>query len=116
MNAETQDSKQDQRNGGGCLVPIMFVVAIVFALLLGGVGGLMLEGEQLQRIVSYPDIPAPAPETLNFVPSAQTFAERGTCADPTAPVAGWEKGVGGQLPPCWASWSREEQNAFLRSH
>ena len=112
-----QDSKQqDQRSSGGCLVPIMFAVAIVLALVLGGVGGLVLEGEQLRAITTLPDIPAPAPETLNYVPSVQTFADRGTCGDPTAPVAGWEKGVGGVLPACWVTWTREQQNAFLRSH
>jgi len=113
-----QDSKQqDQRSNDGRLGPIMFVVAIVLAIALGGVGGIIVEGEQLrQAITTLPDIPAPEPETLNFVPSAQTFADRGTCANPTAPVAGWEKGVGGKLPPCWASWTREQQNAFLRSH
>jgi len=113
-----QDSKQqDQRSNGGCLVPIMFTVAIMLAIALGGVGGLMLEGEQLrQAITTFPDIPAPSPKTLNYVPSAQTFADRGTCADPTAPVAGWEKGVGGVLPPCWVTWTREQQNQFLRSH
>ena len=63
---------------------------------------------------SFPNIPAPAPETLNYVPSVQTFAEPvNDCPDPSQPWAGWEDGVGGVLPPCW---TREQQNAYMRSH
>lgn len=104
-----------QQSGGGCLLTALIMISICLALLVGAAGGVMLDGQQLQRQApNFPDIPAPA--TLNYVPSAQTFPDTGTCADPTAPVAGWEKGVGGELPPCWASWTREQQNAFLRSH
>ena len=108
----------DQRSNGGCLTAFLFTVAIVLALALGGVGGAMLDAPQMQRQTTiYPSIPAPAPEQLNYVPSAQVLTDVPTnCADPLAPSPGWEVGVGGQLPPCWASWSREQQNAFLRSH
>ncbi|MEO8270347.1 MAG: hypothetical protein ABI557_11555, partial [Aureliella sp.] len=92
---------------------IMLLMVIAFGVFGGA---LAVEGIAQRQVTIYPSIPAPAPETLNFVPSVQTFPDTGTCADPTAPVAGWEKGIGGQLPPCWATWSREQQNAFLRSH
>ena len=115
------EQKEDQRrNSNGCILGGLIAVAILMALVLGAAGGVMLEGQQRANVTIYPDIPAPVPETLNIVPSAQTFADTppvfDPCADPSAPVDGWEVGVGGQLPPCWSSWSREQQNQFLRSH
>ncbi len=111
------DQRSNERSNGGCLTAFLFAVAVVLALALGGVGGAMLDAPQMQRQTTiYPPLTV-VPETLHIVPSAQVLTDVPTnCADPLAPSPGWENGVGGQLPPCWASWSREQQNAFLRSH
>lgn len=100
-----QTNEQRSNGGGGWLLPALIMISLCLALLVGVAGGAMLN-----------DLPAPAPETLNYVPSVQTFADTGSCADPTAPVPNYEVGVGGVLPPCWSVWTREQQNAFLRSH
>lgn len=112
-------NEQKNSNGGNsCVMTGLIVIVILFSLTLGAFGGIVAEREGRTSTVTYPSIPAPAPETLNYVPSVQTFAEPvfDPCADPAAPVAGWENGVGGELPACWPSWTREQQNAFLRSH
>ena len=114
---------QNQQSNTGCVLNVI-VIGLLIVIAFGVFGGaLAMEGVAERKITIHPNIPAPAPAQLNYVPSAQTFAEPALsapvfdpCADPTSPVAGWEKGVGGQLPPCWASWTREQQNAFLRSH
>jgi len=107
------DNNKNSNGGNGCLVIALFASFLALGLALVQVGGVMMEGEQ-RAVVGYPDIPAPATETLNFVPSAQTFAEPlGDCPDPALPYAGWEDGVGGVLPPCW---TRVQQNAYMRSH
>lgn len=94
-------------NGGSCLMNAI-LLAILGVLIFAVFGGaLMAEAGTQSRVTIYPNIPAPAPAQLNYVPSVQTFAEPAPvfdpCADPTAPVAGWEKGIGGQMPPCWAN-------------
>ncbi len=114
---------QNNTGGGGCVMNTL-LLAILAVLVFSVFGGaLMAEAGERSQAPNFPSIPAPAPAQLNYVPSAQTFAEPAPpapafdpCADPTSPVAGWEKGVGGQLPACWAQWTREQQNAFLRSH
>lgn len=123
MSVQNSNSS-NQSTGGGWLLPALILISIGLALLVGAAGGAMLDEPSAQtQPTIYPHLPAPAPETLNYVPSTQTFAEPAPpapafdpCADPTSPVAGWEHGVGGQLPPCWSSWTREQQNDFLRSH
>ena len=112
-------SEQKNSNGGGngCVLGALIVVVVLFALVLGAIGGVAAEREGFARTTTiYPAIPAPQPEVLNYQPSVQTFADNGECGNPTAPVAGWEKGIGGALPPCWDRWTREQQNQFLRSH
>ena len=111
---------QNNTGGGGCVMNAL-LLAILAVLVFSVFGGaLMAEAGTRSQAPNYPSIPAPAPAQLNYVPSVQTFVEPAPvfdpCADPSAPVAGWEKGIGGQMPPCWASWTREQQNAFLRSH
>ncbi len=114
---------QNQQSNTGCVLNVI-VIGLLIVIAFGVFGGaLAVEGIAERQITIHPNIPAPEPAQLNYVPSAQTFAEPAPpapvfdpCADPTSPVAGWEHGIGGQLPPCWSSWSREQQNAFLRSH
>ena len=106
-------NEEKKSNGNGCVTIALITFVVAMGLAMGFVGGVMMEGEQ-RAVVVYPDIPAPPPAQLNFVPSAQVFAEPGgDCPDPSLPFAGWEDGVGGVLPPCW---TREEQNAYMRSH
>ena len=125
MSVQNSNSSNQSTGGGSCLLAALIMISICLALLLGAAGGAML-GEpraQIQTTI-YPkrsdDIPAPAPEQLHIVPSVQTVADsvNDPCAnaDPLADYAGWENGVGGQYPPCWASWTLARQNAFLRSH
>lgn len=112
--SKEKNQQNQQSSGNGCLLPVMFTVAVLLALALGGVGGAMLDVDTNRAVTIHPNIPAPAPETLNYVPSVQTFAEPlNDCPDPSLPYAGWEDGVGGVLPPCW---TREQQNAYMRSH
>lgn len=109
-------SEQKNSNGGnGCVMIGLIVIVILFSLTLGAFGGIVAEREGRTSTVTYPSIPAPAPAELNYVPSVQTFAQPATsdCPDPSQPYAGWEDGVGGVLPPCW---TREQQNAYMRSH
>lgn len=115
---QNQNSNSSNQSSGSCLLPALIMISIGLALLLGAAGGAMLDDPRAQtQTTTYPkrsdDIPAPA--TLNDVPSAQTFAVD-PCDYPTAPVPNYEVGVGGLLPPCWSVWTREQQNAFLRSH
>lgn len=114
------DQRDDQRSNNACLLTIMFLVAILLSMVVGGIAGTAIsDGQQQRQVTIYPDIPVD-PETLHVVPSVQTFVDPvlDNCdnVDPTAPIAGWEKGVGGQLPPCWSEWDRIQQNAFRRSH
>ena len=111
--------QNNAQSNTGCLlnaVIIMLLIVIAF----GVFGGAAVLDASTRQAPNFPNIPAPAPAQLNYVPSVQTFAEPAPvfdpCADPAAPVPGWEKGIGGELPPCWGSWTREQQNAFLRSH
>ena len=108
------DNNKNSNGGNGCVMNAI-LLAILAVLVFSVFGGaLMAEAGTRSAVTIYPDIPAPAPETLNFVPSAQTFAEPLTdCPDPALPYAGWEDGVGGVLPPCW---TREQQNEYMRSH
>ena len=102
-----------QSNTGCLLNAVIIMLLIVIAFGVFG-GALAVEGIAQRQVTIYPDIPAPAPETLNYVPSVQTFPESlNDCPDPSQPYAGWEDGVGGVLPPCW---TREQQNAYMRSH
>lgn len=116
------EHRLEQRNTGCFLNAVIIVLLIVIAFGTFGGAAALEAGTQRQAII-YPDIPAPVPEQLNIVPSLQTFEEPtprplafDPCADLLASSRGWENGVGGQLPPCWALWTREQQNAFLRSH
>lgn len=105
----------NNNNGGSCLMNTI-LLAILAVLVFSVFGGaLMAEAGTRSRVTIYPNIPAPATETLNFVPSVQTFAEPAPsdCPDPSQPWAGWEDGVGGVLPACW---TREQQNSYMRSH
>lgn len=114
----SDQNRSTQSNG--CLLPVMFTVAVLLALALGGVGGAMLDVDTNRQTTIYPDIPAPSAVELHVVPSVQTFADQPVdpcaSAESLADYAGWENGVGGQYPPCWASWTLQQQNAFLRSH
>ncbi len=103
-----------QSNTGCVLNAVIIMLLIVIAFGVFG-GALAVEGIAQRQVTIYPDIPAPAPAQLNYVPSAQTFTEPATsdCPDPSLPFAGWEDGVGGVLPPCW---TREQQNAYMRRH
>ena len=117
MSVQNSNSS-NQSTGASCLLPALIMISIGLALLLGAAGGAMLDEPRAQaQTTTYPkrsdDIPAPAP--LNYVPNVQTFAVD-PCDYPTAPVPNYEVGVGGVLPPCWSVWTREQQNAFLRSH
>lgn len=107
-------SEQSNGNGNSCLMN-MILLAILAVLIFAVFGGaLMAEAGPSSQAPSYPSIPAPAPETLNYQPSVQTFPESlNDCPDPSLPYAGWEDGVGGVLPACW---TREQQNAYMRSH
>jgi hypothetical protein len=101
--------------GGGCVMNAL-LLAILAVLVFSVFGGaLMAEAGTRSQAPNFPSIPAPEPETLNYQPSVQTFVEPATsdCPDPSLPYSGWEDGVGGVLPPCW---TREQQNAYMRSH
>lgn len=102
-----------QSNTGCFLNAVIIMLLVVIAFGVFG-GALAVEGIARTTTSAMPSIPAPAPETLNVVPSVQIFAEPlNDCPDPSQPYAGWEDGVGGVLPPCW---TREQQNAYMRSH
>ncbi len=108
---------QNNTGGGGCLMNAL-LLAILAVLVFSVFGGALMaeagERSQAASAPNIPNIPAPAPETLNYQPSVQTFLESlNDCPDPSQPWAGWENGVGGVLPPCW---TREQQNAYMRSH
>lgn len=110
------EQKNMQSSGNGCVMGSLILIVVVFALVLGAFGGIVAEREGFARTTTtiHPNIPAPEPAQLNYVPSVQTFAEPlNDCPDPSLPYAGWEDGVGGVLPPCW---TREQQNAYMRSH
>lgn len=115
--SDQQNRSTERSNGNGCLLPIMFLVAILLSIIVGGVAGSAINIDRQTTI--YP-VMTVAPQTLYVAPTPQTYAAPATndcdSVDPTAPVAGWEKGVGGQLPPCYAEWDRIKQNQFLRSH
>jgi hypothetical protein len=103
-----------QGGGPGCIGWGGIIAAILIAL-----AAILLPA--IEGAANAPGRPIPhmtiEPETLHVIPSAPVFVDpAGACVDPTAPIAGWERGVGGELPACWASWTREQQNAFLRSH
>ena len=131
----SNNNNKNSNGGNGCLIIALIASFLALGLALVQVGGVMLDGEQ-RAVVGYPDIPAPAPEQLNFVPSAQTFAAPGPTAIVYQPVVvqagspavvvpfvvqgctvpeGWRVGVS-PLPDCWESLSREEQNQIIRSH
>jgi len=105
---------QNNTGGGGCVMNAI-LLAILAVLCFSVFGGALMAEAGTRQSPNFPNIPAPAPETLNIVPSVQTFAEPASsdCPDPSQPWAGWEDGVGGVLPPCW---TREQQNAYMRSH
>ena len=107
-------TQNNNTGGGGCVMNAL-LLAILAVLVFSVFGGaLMAEAGTRSQAPNFPSIPAPEPAQLNYVPSVQTFAEPlNDCPDPSLPYAGWEDGVGGVLPPCW---TREQQNAYMRSH
>jgi hypothetical protein len=112
-----EEQKNNQSNTGCVLNAVIIMLLLVLIVGVFG-GGLLAEAGERSHAASapsIPNIPAPAPETLNYQPSVQTFTEPAAndCPDPSQPYAGWEDGVGGVLPPCW---TREQQNAYMRSH
>lgn len=113
------DQRDERNSSNGCLTGFLFTVGIGLALVLGGVGGAMLDDPQAQRQITIYPAMTPEAATLYVPPTVAPLAQPvDDCAnaDPTAPVPGWEKGVGGILPPCYAQWDRVQQNAFHRSH
>jgi len=130
MNSE-QNEQRSRSNGNGSLLGCLIVVALILALVVGGLGGAMLDGPQLQRAVTiYPDIPIDT-STLNVQPAGAVFKEAPTPvvvyqAAQSTPVVvpfvvqgcvlpdGWRVGVSA-LPDCWASMSRQDQNAAIEA-
>lgn len=117
------EHRDERSNGNGCVMNLL-LLAILAVLIFSVFGGALEAGTQ-RTITIFPPM-TPAPGTLMIAPtSAPVFVEVQpvvqpvddcASADPTAPVPNYEVGVGGVLPDCYAQWTREQQNQFLRSH
>jgi hypothetical protein len=113
------NNQNNAQSNTGCVLNAV-IIMLLGVIAFGVFGGAAVLDASTRQAPNFPSIPAPAPAQLNYVPSAQTFAEPAPaapvfdpCPDPSQPYAGWEDGVGGVLPPCW---TREQQNAYMRSH